>query len=94
MKKNKFDFNCLKIIEFKHLENHVNKMIKISKKNKDFDVLNDMIKIKRGLEVAKDFIKYKINKYNKLIDNKSCADEKWRNAIIILKGMIRSEVKK
>jgi len=88
------DFENLEIFSFKGLEKYIDKMIRLSKKNKDLDVYEDFKSIKRGLNVAKHFFLYKIKKWNKIIDFSNPIDESWVNALIILKGIFRSELAK
>ena len=94
MKKNKIFFENLKITEFHYLEKYIDSMIKLSTKNGDFEVSEDFKSMKRGMEVSKDFIKYRIKEFQKQIDIKDPNDEPWRNAIIILNGMLRTDLTK
>jgi len=92
MKKQKINFENLKITEFYWLEKYIDKMMNSALKNEDFEVYYDFKAIKRGLSISKDFIKYRIKEFQKNINPKNSADEPWRNAIIILKGMIRTDI--
>jgi len=94
MKKQKFNFENLKITEFYYLQKYVDKMIRLSIKNKDLDVTKDFRAIKRGLSISKDFIRYKIKEFQKLCNTNTAADEPLVKAITILKGMIRTDLAK